>query len=139
MEIKFKDGHEIEFRKFGEIWLADSVIFKGDELRSLMEEFGLAKAKINQWFDENAPEEIREKYNARLPLWEEIKDLPFKDQIAYAEGRTDTISDYMLGDGDDTDTLICYAGYSYDCGWLSCDIDYIYVGSCPVRLCLEEK
>ena len=139
MEIKFKDGHKIEFKKFGNIWLADSVIFEVNELHSSMEELRLVKAKINQWFEESAPEEIREKYNARLPLWEEIKDLPFKDQIAYGYGRTDKISDYLLGDGDDTDTLLCYVGYSYDCGFLSCDIDYVYAGTRPVRLCLEEK
>lgn len=139
MEIEFKDGHKIEFRKFANIWLADSVIFEVNELHSSMEELRLVKAKINQWFEESAPDEIREKYNARLPLWEEIKALPFKDQIAYAEGRTDKISDYLLGDGDDTDTLLCYVGYSYDCGFLSCDIDYVYAGTRPVRLCLEEK
>ena len=139
MEIEFKDGHKIKFAKYGNIWLADSVIFEVNELHSFLEKMRLVKEKINQWFDESAPDEIREKYNARLPLWEEIKALPFKDQIAYAEGRTDRISDYMLGDGDDDETTLSYAGYSYDCGFLSCDIDYVYAGTRPVRLCLEEK
>lgn len=139
MEIEFKDGHKIKFAKYGNIWLADSVIWEINKLHSPMEELRLVKEKINQWFEENAPQEIHKKYNVRLPLWEEIKALPFNGKMAYGEGRTDIISDYMLGDGDDTDTLLCYVGYSYDCGFLSCDIDYVYAGTRPVRLCLEEK
>ena len=138
MRIKFKDGREIEFRQFGNIWLAETVIWDETELHCSMKELCLVKAKVAEWFDKNAPDGIREKYNARLPLWNDIKRLPFKDQVAYEERNKSEITDYLIGDRDEIFPLYCHVGSSFDGSF------YCYTGgdwdiSFAVRLCLEEK
>ena len=140
MNIKFKDGHEIEFKKIGEIWLAESVIWEETELHGSLDELRILKAKIAHWFEENAPEEIREEYNARLPFWGEIKALPFKDQVAYMEGRTNRIVDYFLGDEDnDSPIASCMHIDEDDRGRFYCFSNYDWSDKFAVRLCLEKK
>ena len=136
MIIKFKGGNKIEFKQFGDIWLAESVIWRSTELqvKNLYE----VKAKVAEWFEKNAPKEAINKFKARLPLWKEIKDLPFKDQVAYEERNKSEITDYLLGDRDEIFPLYCHVGSSFDGSF------YCYTGgdwdiSFAVRLCLEEK
>lgn len=138
MKIKFKNGKEIEFKQFGEVWLAESVIWEKTELHSSLVALRKLKAKVTRWFEENAPEEILTKYKVRLPLWEEIKPLPFKDQVAYKEGRTDQVADYLLGDEDCSYPLYCshFAG-SGRCGFYRDPDNYPNI-SYAIRLCLEE-
>lgn len=145
MKIKFKDGHEIEFKRFGKIWLAESVIWGDTNLYSLGELLELKK-KIKRWFKENAPKEISDKFNARLPLWKEIHPLPFKDQVAYREGKTDQIADYFLGDEGDIYPYCCYVGNSnkvcrlfYSGASDDWDSSDDWDASDAIRLCLEEK
>ena len=136
MIIKFKDGHKIEFKKFGNIWLAESVIWRNNDL--LVEQLYKLEAKVAQWFEENAPRKATNKFKARLPLWAEIKHLPFKDQVAYAEYAKNEIVDYLLGDNGYGFPLYCHVGRSLD-GSVYCytggDWDVTY----SVRLCLEGK
>lgn len=140
MIIKFKDGRKIEFKRFGEIWFAESAIWEGTELHGSLDELRELKTKIAGWFAENAPEEIRRKYNARLPLWSEVKPLPFKDQITYREGRTDKIVDYFLGDEDHTRPVSSTVGLSEDYfGWFYRFSNYDWSDTFAIRLCLEEK
>ena len=143
MIIKFKDGQEIEFKQFGKIWLAESVIW---EYMLLYSSDGLrqVKAKVAQWFAENAPKELSDRFEARLPLWREIKHLPFKDQIAYREGKTEAIAEYCLGDEigheNGSPAVFRYVGYSLSFyGWCYCGQDYIWNYHHAVRLCFEEK
>lgn len=139
MVIKFKDGKEIEFKRFGNILLAESVIWEGTQLHGSLDKLRALKAKIAQWFDYNAPKKIREKYKARLPLWEEVRTLPLKDQLAYREGRDDQIADYFLGDEDNIHPAICPLAY-FDNGYDSyyCYDDIGLSHSIAIRLCLEE-
>lgn len=140
MSINFKDGHKISFSRFGKIWLAESVIWEGTELHGSLDELRELKAKITQWFEENAPAEIEDRFTARLPMWAEIKALPFKDQLAYKEGRTDQIAEYFLGDEDDTRPVSCDVGVSYhNFGWFYCVAHLDWSVPRAVRLCLEEK
>ena len=140
MEIIFKDGNKIEFKKYGNIWLANNVIWEGTELYGSLDELRELKAKINQWFEENAPEEIRERYNVRPPLWVEISTLPFKDQVAFREGKIDQIAEYFLGDEDDTRPVSCDVGVSYrNFGWFYCVAHLDWSVPRAIRLCLEEK
>ena len=139
MTIKFKDGHEIEFKKHGRIWLAESVIWEGIRLNGSLDELRKLKDKTTQWFEENAPKRILRKYNARLPLWEEILPLVFKDRVAYREGRLDQVAYYLLGDEEWSCPFYC--GYltgnerwgfhsdSEDCQ----NVEY------AIRLCLAKK
>ena len=142
MIIKFKDGHKIEFKKYGNIWLADSVIWEDTKLNGSLDKLRKLKVKVSQWFNENAPDGILEKYNARLPLFNEVDNLPLKDRFAYKEGRPYQIADYFLGDEEPVRPV--YSGVG------DCDIytgtfyrgggegrSYSYIGA--VRLCLEEK
>lgn len=136
MEIIFKDGHEIEFKQYGNIWLAESVIWRNNDL--MVGQLYKLKAEVAQWFEENAPRKATNKFKARLPLWDEIKRLPFKDQIAYAEYTKNEIVDYLIGDSDDIFPLYCHVGCSLDGSF------YCYTGgdweiTYSVRLCLEEK
>ena len=140
MVIKFKDGKEIEFKQFGKIWLAESAICEKTQLNGSLDKLHELKAKITQWFEENAPEEIRERYNARLPLWGEISTLPFKDQIVYREGKIDQIAEYFLGDDEeDTYPIYCAVGISFVYGWFYCYTGSDWSSALAVRLCLEEK
>lgn len=139
MNVKFKDGKKIKFQKFGKIWLADSVILEETKLNGSVTELRELKAKVAEWFKENAPEDIREKYNVRFPLWKEFKALPFKDRFAYKEGRTDKIAEYFLGDEDNTYPVYCFVGGSNRFGWFCCYADLGWSYKYAVRLCLEEK
>ena len=140
MKIKFKDGKEIEFRKFGNIWFADSVILENTKLNGSLDELRFLKVKINKWFEENAPREIRGKYKVSLPLWEEIRPLTFKDQLAYREGKTTQAANYFLGDEDRLHPILCGVGVSTDdCGWFCCVDGYAWSRPGAFRLCLEES
>ena len=141
MNVKFKDGKEIKFKKFGEIWLAESVIWEDTALHGSVTELRELKARVAEWFKENAPEEIREEYNARLPFWGEIKALPFKDQVAYREGKTNHIVVYFLGDEEDYDyPALCNIGCSLKYGdWFCCYAHLTWSIAGAVRLCLEER
>ncbi len=140
MIVKFKDGHKIKFKKFGKIWLAESAILEGTELHGSLDELRELKTKIAGWFAENAPEELHRKYNARLPLWSEVKPLPFKDQIAYREGKIDQFAEYFLGDEDSTRPFYCMVRLEKDgFGWLSCFAYFDWSFKLAVRLCLEER
>lgn len=140
MKIKFRDGREIEFKKYGKIWLAESVIWEGTELHGSLDELRELKTKISRWFAENAPEKIHDRFKARLPLWSEIKALPFKDQIAYREGGTDKIVDYFLGDADHahpvSGTVHLFEDYF---GWFYHFTIYDWSDTFAIRLCLEER
>lgn len=139
MVIRFKDGKEIEFKQFGDIWLAESVIMEETELHDSMDELAELEDDITRWFDENAPEEIREKYIARLPMWDEIAPLRFKDQVAYREGKTDRIADYLLGDGDGACPVICDVGYTHPFGWYCRESGLDWDTTTAIRLCLGER
>lgn len=140
MIIKFKDGHEIEFKKCGNIWLAESVIFERLRMRRSIEGLHKLKNEVTEWFEECAPTEIREKYNVRLPLWKDIEALPFKDQIAYAEGKTNRMAEYLLGDENDPFPAYCFAGRSgFHCGLFLCRSKDYWGNGRAIRLCLEEK
>ena len=124
MKIKFKDGKEIEFKQFEKIWLAESVIWEKTELHRSLKELRELKAEIAQWFAENAPEELKDK---------------FEDKITYREGRTYQVTNYFLGDEDRDAPIHCRIGISDgDCcsGYYS---GYAWDDSNAVRLCLEEK
>lgn len=140
MKIKFKDGHKIEFNKYGNIWFADSVIWEKIQLYDSLDDLRELKAKIDQWFEKNAPDEIREKYNARLPLWREILTLPFKYKIVYRKGKKNQIADYFLGDEEDrTHPIYFTAGYYNGDSWFTAnDFDFLSY-EVAVRLCLEER
>lgn len=140
MKIKFKDGHEIEFEQSGKILLAESVIWEGTELHGSMDELRELKTKITGWFAENAPDEIREKYNARLPLQEEIQPLSFAEQLAYKEGKTDETADYFIGDEDCAYPARCSVGTSLDeYSWVYFYATRDWSGAGAIRLCLEER
>lgn len=140
MSINFKDGHKIKFSRYGKIWLAESVIWEKTKLNGSLDKLRELKAKITQWFEENAPEEIKDRFTARLPLWAEINKLPLKDQIAYREGKTNQIADYFLGDENHTRPVNCYVGCSIGhFGGVYCDADYDWSYTSAVRLCLEER
>lgn len=140
MIIKFRNGHKVKFKKFGKIWLADSVISEETELHGSLDDLRVLKAIVAEWFDKNAPKEIADKFTARLPMWREIKNLPFKDQIAYREDKTDQIADYFLGDEYYNRPVSCSAGGSNDYfGALYCKTYRDWQSTGAVRLCLEEK
>ena len=141
MVIKFKDGHEIEFRQYGNIWLAESVIWEDTALHNgSLKELRKLKAEIHKWFRKNAPEEIRGKYNARLPMRKEIESLPFKEQLAYKDGRNDLIADYFIGDEDGPVAFRCGAArFVGHFGWFSYRKCYDWAITSAVCLCLEEK
>lgn len=141
MEIIFKDGHKIEFKQFGNIWLAESVIWEETALNyGSLKELRKVKVETNKWFRKNAPEEIRKKYNARLPLLEEIIFLPFKDQLAYKEGRTDQVADYFVGDENGPVALRCGVAHSLGSrGRFYYREGFDWAITSAVRLCLEEK
>lgn len=139
MKIKFKDGREIEFKRLGDIWIAENVIWEKTELNRSLENLRKLKVKISQWFAENASEEMREKYNARLPMREEIQSLSFKEQLAYREGKIDQVTDYFLGDEEHGFPVHCRVGISDGCCWFGCYSGYAWDDSSAVRLCLEEK
>lgn len=142
MKIKFKDRKEIEFKKFGNMLLAESVIWEDTDLHGSLEELRKLKARVNAWFKRNAPKEICEKYKVRLPLWKEIKLLQFKDQIAYMEGETNQIINYFLGDEDGSFPIYYSIGYMTrnNGRYMSvCYSDWGVNGSQGVRLLLEEK
>lgn len=140
MKIKFKDGHEIEFKKFGNIWLAESVIMEGVGVCASHDDLRILKAHVAQWFKKNAPKEIREKYKASLPLSDEIDHLPLKDQLAYREGKTDEITDYFLGDETVPFPVRCRMRYGNDdkSDYFYCLTGYSWADPSAVRLCLEE-
>lgn len=140
MKIKFNDGKEIKFKRFGKIWLAKNAIWDGTELDGSMEELRVLKAKVAEWFDKNASKKFAKRFTARLPLWKEVEHLPFKDQVAYGTKKTDRIAEYLLGDEEYSRPVICRVGLSRNgYGWLYCNAggDCSYTG--PIRLCLEEK
>lgn len=140
MIIKFKDGHRIRFLRYGDIWLAESVIWEDTVLHASLEELRALKARITKWFGDNAPERIRDRFTVRLPLWNEIEYLPFKDQIAYKEGKISQITEYLLGDEYRASPLVCnlnsvYCPYSWYCR----DAYLEWAGPIAIRLCLEER
>lgn len=141
MKVTFKDGKEIEFRQFGNIWLADSVIWEKAKHHGTFDELHALKAEIDKWFEENAPEEILSKYRARLPLRAEIEPLDFKDQIAYSEGKTDHVADYFLGDETDKFPVSCGIDVVKDVYFARfyCYTSHDWSVTDAVRLCLEEK
>ena len=140
MIIKFRNGHKVKFKKFGKIWLADSVISEETELYGSMDDLRVLKAIVAEWFDKNAPKEIADKFTARLPLWKEIENLPFKDQIAYRKGKTDQIANYFLGDDYYDRPVSCSVGGSHDYfGTLYRNAYRDCHSASAVRLCLEEK
>ena len=139
MEIIFKDGHKIEFRKRGEIWLTKNVIWEDTDIRGSIDKLRELKAKIADWFEDNAPAEIFDRFEARLPLSNEIDLLAPKDQLAYKEGSTDQVADYFLGNEENSYPIICLVADSYaNYGWRrKTGLGWSYKGA--VRLCLEEK
>lgn len=141
MIVKFKDSHEIEFKQHGNKLLAESVIFEGTELHHSIDELRKLKAEVKRWFDENAPEEIRKEYDARLPMWEEIRPLTLKEQIAYGEDTADRTAEYLIGDEELSFPLCCGVNLSSDhCGGFERDPDsYWWEDKYAVRLLLEEK
>lgn len=140
MEIIFKDGKKIEFKQFGNIWLAESVIWEDTDIRGSIDKLRKLKVKVNKWFNKNAPKEIRDRFKVRLPLWNEIEPLPFKDRLAYKEGRTDQLTDYFLGDEDHTHPIRCGVARSLNYyGWFYYQEGYEWAVTGTVRLCLEEK
>lgn len=140
MQFQFLDGHLITFEKFGKIWLAESVIWEETSLTSSLGDLRDLKARVADWFKKCAPKEISDNFSARLPLWEEIKKLPFKDRIACREGRNDQIADYFLGDEDYDRPVSCSVAGSNDYfGALYCKTYRDWQSTGAVRLCLEER
>ena len=140
MKINFKDGHKIEFKKFDRMWLSESVIWESTELHGSLEELRKLKAKIADWLDKCAPDEIRNKFIVRLPVRNDIKMLPLKDQIAYREWTNNKIVDYFLGDEDhDSPIASCMHIDEDDRGRFYCFSNYDWSDKFAVRLCLEEK
>lgn len=139
MTIEFEDGRKIEFKKFDGMWLSESVIWEKTTLRNLLDLREL-KAKIAQWFDDNAPEDVKGKYEARLPMWNEIEPLSFKDQVAYGEGETNLVVEYFLGDENHPFPVCCCIGYHYgDNEGFRCYIDSHLKPCHAIRICLEER
>lgn len=140
MEIIFKDGHKIEFRKRGEIWLPKNVIWEETDLGGSLDALRELKAKIADWFEDNAPAEIFDRFKARLPLSEEIDLLAPKDKLAYKEGSTDQVVDYFLGNEENSSPIICLVANSYvNYGWCRRSTGFGWSCKGAVRLCLEEK
>lgn len=140
MKIEFKDGKEIEFKQFGKIWLAESAMWEETKLECSFDKLKELKAKVSKWFAKNAPTEILAKYGARLPMAEEIIRLPFKDQVAYAEGTDNRIADYLLGDEDFPCPVYCDVGNPItNYGRIYCDFVKEWTNGYAVRLCLEER
>lgn len=140
MIIKFKDGHKIKFKRYGEIWLSESVIWEDTNLHGSLEDLRVLKAVIAKWFAKNALEEFADRFTARLPMWGEIKNLPFQDQIAYKEGTINQVSVYLLGDESNDYPAYCNIGHSDGAyGWFYCYAYLGWSGSSAVRLCLEDK
>jgi len=140
MIIKFKDGHEIEFEQSEKIWLSKSVIWEDTKLNGSMDELRELKSKIAHWFSENAPEEMRARFTARLPLQNEIKLLSIREGLAYKEGSDEQSDDYFLGDENSPYPVRCHVGISIDeYSWFFFYATRGNSGKGDVRLCLEEK
>ena len=140
MIIKTIEKKPLKLRKFGKVWIADSVLGEIKEFKYPYELANFEKNELQDWFValSSFPSEIIADYKVRLVRWEDIKDLPYKYKVANSYKDDDKIIDYWLRGELDNSLLSTYQAYNPVTGEMWVD-KRIGEGKHAIRIVLERK